>query len=66
MPWLELLGNLLLSRLISSVVNSLTAVYSVDKIFAWADSSIAYAWIQNINNVVYTSPSAINQRAFIH
>ena len=50
-PPLELLGNLLLSRLISSVINNLTAVYSIDKIFAWTDSSIAYSWIQNINKV---------------
>ena len=50
-PPLELLGNLLLSRLISSVINNLIAVYSIDKIFAWTDSSIAYSWIQNINKV---------------
>ena len=50
-PPLELLGNLLLSRLISSVINNLIAVYSIDKIFAWTDSSIAYSWIKNINKV---------------
>ena len=32
-------------------MNNLTSVYSIDKILAWADSSIAYAWIQNINKL---------------
>ena len=40
-PRLELFGNLLLSRLISNVINNLTSVYTIDKILAWTDSSIA-------------------------
>ena len=51
MPRLELLGNLLLSRLISSVINNLAPAYSINKIFTWTGSSVAYAWIQNINKV---------------
>ena len=41
-PRLEVLGNPLLSQLISNVTNNLTSVYSIDKICAWTDSSIAY------------------------
>ena len=47
-PLLELLANILSSRLMSSVRNNLNSVYSIHKIFAWTDSSIAYAWIQSI------------------
>ena len=50
-PRLKLPGNLLLSQLITSVINNLTSVHSIDKMFAWTDSSIAYTWIQNINKV---------------
>ena len=50
-PRLALLGNLLLSRLMSIVINNLTSVYSIDKMFGWTDSSIADALIQNINKV---------------
>ena len=48
---LKLPGNLLLSQLISSFINNLTSVHSIDKMFAWTDFSIAYAWMQNINKV---------------
>ena len=50
-PRLELLGNLLLSRLTSSVINNSTSAYSIDKSFVWTDFSISYTWIQNINKV---------------
>ena len=53
---LEFIGNLLLTRLTSSVINNLPSAYN-DKTFAWMDFSIAYAWIQNINKVY---------KAFIH
>ena len=52
MPRLELLLNLLLSRLISSVINNLTS-HSIDKIFAWTYSRIALAWIQKSISLLY-------------
>ena len=54
-PRLELLGNILLYSLISSVINNLTSVYNTGKIFAWTDFSVAYAWIQNINKYISRS-----------
>ena len=33
------------SLIIPIDIKNLTYVYSIDKIFAWTDSSIAYAWI---------------------
>ena len=50
-PRLELLGNVLLSRLLKSVVNNLASVYSIEQIFAWTDSSVSFAWIQNVNKI---------------
>ena len=69
-PRLELLGNLLLSRLISSVDNNLTSAYSIDKIFNSTDSSIAYAWVHNINKVcklfIQTQVQLIRELSFIN
>lgn len=37
--------------MICSVISNSNSVYSIDKIFVWIDSSINYAWIQNISKV---------------
>ena len=46
-PRLELLGALLLCRLLHQVSLSLSSVYKINDMFAWIDSSIAYSWIVN-------------------
>ena len=46
-PRLELLGALILSRLMPVVKKALCYVYSIGSIFAWTDSSVVYAWIMN-------------------
>lgn len=46
MPRLELLGNLLLSRLVKSVVVALEKELSFDKILFWTDSTITLSWIK--------------------
>ena len=49
MPRLELLGALLLSRLMLSVRNSLKDELLFDNVYYWCDSQIALAWIKSTN-----------------
>ena len=44
-PRLELLGNLLLSRLTVSVENGLSKVLQILKKYFWTDSQVTVAWI---------------------
>ena len=46
-PRLELLGNLLLSRLMVSVKNALSSVLKISKEYFWTDSQITLAWISS-------------------
>ena len=48
-PRLELLGNLLLSRLMKNVENCLGNILNVSKKFYWTDSQITLSWISNKN-----------------
>ena len=48
-PKLELLGNFILSNLINVVYNALSEEVVVANYFCWSDSSIALAWIKNVN-----------------
>ena len=48
-PRLELLGNLLLSRLITSVKNALKNCDHVDKIYLWTDSKVTLSWVKAID-----------------
>ena len=49
MPRLELLGTLLLSRLMLSVRNSFKNELLFDNVYYWRDSQIALAWIKSTN-----------------
>ena len=51
---LELLGNLLLSRLMDSVKKSLSKVLSISKVFLWTDSHVTLAWIRAENKEFQT------------
>ncbi|XP_061719287.1 uncharacterized protein LOC133526611 [Cydia pomonella] len=46
-PRLELLAAVLLSDLMASVVEALKPFHSVDRIFAWSDSSVTLTWIKS-------------------
>ena len=46
-PKLELLGALLLSRLLPVIEKSLSPVIDITKTIAWIDSSVAYSWMTN-------------------
>ena len=48
-PTLELLGNFILSNLINVVYNTVSGEVVVANYFCWSDSSIALAWIKNVN-----------------
>ena len=49
-PRLELLGNLLLSRLVKSVKNALSKNTEFHKTYLWTDSQITLAWIRATQN----------------
>ena len=51
---LELLGNLLLSRLMDSVKKSLSKVLSISEVFLWTDSQVTIAWIRTENKEFQT------------
>ena len=51
---LELLGNLLLSRLVDSVKKSLSKVLSISEVFFWTDSQVTFAWIRTENKEFQT------------
>ena len=44
-PRLELLGNVLLSRLMASVKNALSKIINISNNFHWPDSMIILAWL---------------------
>ena len=46
-PRLEILGNLLLSRLMVSVENSLYKLLQISKKYFWTDSQVTPAWISS-------------------
>ena len=48
-PRLELLGALVLARLINSVLTAFEGTFRVDSVFCWSDSQIALWWIWGIN-----------------
>ena len=47
-PRVELLGNLIISRLVCSVLRAITTEFFISKIFCWTDSQITLAWIKSI------------------
>ena len=49
-PRLELLGNLLLSRLMHSVKLALKEELKFDKSYYWADLRITLSWIKSVEN----------------
>ena len=46
-PRLELLGNLILSRLILTVLNSLKGEIDISSLYAWFNSKVSLAWIKS-------------------
>ncbi|XP_068723841.1 uncharacterized protein [Montipora capricornis] len=48
-PRLELLGALVLARLIKSVLTAFEGTLRVDSVFCWSDSQIALWWIWGVN-----------------
>ena len=46
-PRLELLGNLLLSRLMVSVEKALSKILQISKKYFWTDSQVTLAWISS-------------------
>lgn len=56
MPRLELMGALILSRLLKQLVHVFDKVYTINNVFASIDSSIAYSWIVTLRkyfNLLY-------------
>ena len=49
-PRLELLGAVLLARLMDSVMKALSGIISIDNVFYWADSITVVCWIRNNKN----------------
>ena len=49
LPRLELLGNFILSKLMSVVFNSLKEEIVINGLFCWSDSMICLAWIKSID-----------------
>ena len=48
-PRLELLGALILARLVRNITTALEGVLKIDSIFCWLDSQIALWWIWGVN-----------------
>jgi hypothetical protein len=48
-PRLELLGNLLLSKLLTNVVAALKEELAIDSVHCWTDSQITLSWIRATN-----------------
>ena len=48
-PRLELLGNLLLSRLMLAVINALDEQYQFTSLYYWTDSQVSLSWIKSFN-----------------
>ena len=50
-PRLELLAANLVANLFVCVYDNLKNVYSFDEIYCWVDSSVVFAWINNVSTV---------------
>ena len=63
-PRLELLAANLLANLFVCVYDNLKNVYSFDEIYYWVDSSVVFAWINNVSKVYkqYVQSRLINIR----
>ena len=48
-PRLELLGNLILSRLVVSVLCTLKEEMDIKNVICWSDSQISLAWIKAVD-----------------
>ena len=48
-PKLELMGTLLLARLLPVVETQLSSIYKISTVCAWTDSTATYSWILNSN-----------------
>ena len=48
-PRLELLGNLILSRLILTVLNAFQGAIIISCLYAWTDSQVLLAWIRALH-----------------
>ena len=48
-PCLELLGNLILSRLILTVLNAFQGEIIISCLYAWTDSQVSSAWIKTLH-----------------
>ena len=53
-PRLELLGNLILSRLILTVLNSFKGEIDISSLYAWSDSKVSFAFIESYNKEFVT------------
>ena len=53
-PRLELLGNLILSRLILTVLNSFKGEIDISSLYAWSGSEVSLAWIKSYNKEFVT------------
>ena len=53
-PRLELLGNLILSRLIVTALNAFKDEIDISSIYAWSDSKVSLAWIKSISKEFQT------------
>ena len=53
-PRLELLGNLILSRLILTVLNSFKGEIDISSLYAWSGSKVSLAWIKSYNKEFVT------------
>ena len=51
---LELLGNLILSRLILTVLNSFKGEIDISSLYAWSDSKVSFAFIKSYNKEFVT------------
>ena len=48
-PRIELLGNLITSRLVLNVLGALKTEIAIGKVYCWTDSKISLSWIKSIN-----------------
>ena len=53
-PRLELRGNLILSRLILTVLNSFKGEIDISSLYAWSGSKVSLAWIKSYNKEFVT------------
>ena len=53
-PRLELLGNLILSRLILTVLNTFQGEILISYLYAWTDSQVSLAWIKALHKEFQT------------